>query len=179
MEETKTQEQTSAHTQEKTVESTMVQHTQKELDEKFIARAAQGGEAAMKKFRETDEYKSFTKYQDDQKTATEKAQEQTTGYETDRSAWKVQESNYQAQLAGHKLGINSDSLSDAITLATPLLNDKVTMEEALKTVSEKYPNFLKEQAEQTDPKKSVVKFGKEEKPDQIKDKKTTMGKGKW
>lgn len=50
-----------------------------------------------------------------------------------------------------KNGVNADSVEDVVTLAKGMVNDEVTMDDAITKVIEKYPHFKGDPQEEKKP----------------------------
>jgi hypothetical protein len=111
--------------------------------------------------------KEFKEFQESQKTEMQKLQEQLDEYNTERSNWESQKSEYEAKLASFKLGIHEDSLSDAVTLAKNYMSDDTTLESALEKVLEKYPSFKSKNSDKSIKVGTQVKNDSNDKPRNI------------
>ena len=71
--------------------------------------------------------------------------------QSDYETLKAQLEDEKAHVEALKLGVTSESLIDAITLAKTRVNDDTDFNAALKSVIESYPNFTKQVVEETKP----------------------------
>ena len=83
---------------------------------------------------EAEGIQKFKEYQDSQKTATEKLNEQLEAYKSKETEWTNSKLDYESKLKATELGIPLDKLDDVKKLAD---NDPNKYEEVLK----KYPAF--------------------------------------
>lgn len=102
-----------------------------------------------------DGLKKFREWQEEQKTEKEKTEEKITALSDENTSYKKQNEDLKAEIEALKQGVRSESVNDVILLANNQVNDEVTIEEAIKNVLEKYPQFgtLKENDE-----KKQIKF---------------------
>lgn len=84
------------------------------------------------------ELAKFKEFTESQKTELEKAQEKLNAYETEKQSWESKKLEYESKLKASELGINADSLEDALKLAG---NDPSKLAEVVK----KYPMFQSKQ----------------------------------
>lgn len=92
----------------------------------------------------------FKEWQDSQKTEQEKKDEQLGQLEKASQEKDQTISHLTAQLSAMKQGVNPDSLEDVIALAERQVSDDVTVDDAIKSVIEKYPHFSAVSDEDTD-----------------------------
>lgn len=90
----------------------------------------------------------FREWQESQKTEQEKQQEKLQELQTNNETLASENANLKAQLAGVKQGVKADSVEDVIALAERLVNDETTIDDAIKQVIEKYPQFAQDEEEQ-------------------------------
>src|SRR5690625_796391 len=90
----------------------------------------------------------FREWQESQKTEQEKQQEKLQELQTNNETLANENANLKAQLAAVKQGVKSDSVEDVIALAERLVNDETTIDDAIKQVIEKYPQFAQSEEEQ-------------------------------
>lgn len=83
----------------------------------------------------------FREWQDEQKTEKEKATERMNALEKENAEYKVKLSTLEAKNEALKQGVNGESVDDVILLAKNQVNEEVTIEQAIKNVLEKYPQF--------------------------------------
>ena len=87
--------------------------------------------------------------EESQKTEAQKAAERMAELEEQLKGKDDQAFTLQAQLAAFKAGVQEDSFEDVMVLAKAKANDKVTIDEAIKQVVEKYPHFANKAQEET------------------------------
>ncbi|PWU66573.1 hypothetical protein [Gracilibacillus dipsosauri] len=85
--------------------------------------------------------KQFKEWQESQKTEAQRQQEQFEALSKEKESLTSKNQSLEAQLSALKQGVNSDSVEDVVALAERLVNDDVTMDDAIKQVVEKYPHF--------------------------------------
>src|SRR5690554_2681903 len=107
----------------------------------------------------------FREWQESQKTEQEKLQETLQKTQTDNEALANENANLKAQLAALKQGVKADSLEDVIALAERLVNDETTIDDAIKQVIEKYPNFAENVSEEEQEQKPKFTTGQHSKGD--------------
>lgn len=90
----------------------------------------------------------FKEWQDAQKTDAEKKDEKLTNLEKEHSSTKAENEFLKAQISASKQGVRADSVEDVVVLAQNLVSEEFTMEEAIKSVVEKYPHFAEKQEEE-------------------------------
>jgi hypothetical protein len=83
----------------------------------------------------------FKEIQDSQKTEAQKVAEKAEALGKTNTELANQVGTLNAQLAALKADVNPDSLQDVIVLANNLISDDVTIDDAIKQVLKKYPNF--------------------------------------
>lgn len=93
-------------------------------------------------------YKEFL---ESQKTEQEKVTEELKVIASERDALNAQYGSLLAENSALKAGVTSENVTDVVALAQSYVKDDVTIEEAIKSVVEKYPNFLgKEETKEVD-----------------------------
>lgn len=97
----------------------------------------------------------FKEWQEAQKTEEQKRAEQLDALSKQSEQDKQTISTLTATIEALKLGVNSESVEDVITLASKGVSEEVAIEESIKTILEKYPHFAAKNEEQD---KSKVKF---------------------
>lgn len=90
----------------------------------------------------------FREWQESQKTEQEKQQEKLQELQTNNETLASENANLKAQLSAVKQGVKADSVEDVIALAERLVNDETTIDDAIKQVIEKYPQFAQDEEEQ-------------------------------
>ena len=90
----------------------------------------------------------FKEYQDAQKTDVERqqealalAKERESKLSEDISAKEKEITSLNAKITALGLGVNNESIDDVIALAERNVNEEVTIEDAIKSVIDKYPHF--------------------------------------
>lgn len=111
----------------------------------------------------------FQAHLDSQKDEATKTADKLAVVEGERNTLGSENETLKAQLAALKADVKADSIDDVIVLAKPLVSEDVTMEEAIQKVTEKYPQFKKEDpAAKEDEQQKPPKFSngdhKQEKP---------------
>lgn len=84
----------------------------------------------------------FRKWQEEQKTDKEKQDEEFENLKKTNSDFETENSRLKSQISAMKQGVNADSVEDVVALAERLVNDDVTIDDAIKQVIEKYPHFV-------------------------------------
>ncbi|UTH10787.1 hypothetical protein [Macrococcoides canis] len=83
----------------------------------------------------------FQEWQDAQKTDAEKKDEQLNQLTDTNTSLQAENNTLKAQLSAMKQGVNSESIEDVVALAERQVSDDVTLDDAIKSVIEKYPHF--------------------------------------
>lgn len=83
----------------------------------------------------------FQEWQDAQKTDAQKKDEQLNQLTDTNTSLQSENNTLKAQLSAMKLGVNSESIEDVVALAERQVSDEVTLDDAIKSVIEKYPHF--------------------------------------
>ena len=104
----------------------------------------------------------YKEWQDSQKTEAEKQNEQLQKLQSDYTTTSDENATLKAQITAMQSGVNSDYVSDVVTLAKTLVNDEVDINQAIEKVVEKYPHF-KQQQEVTEEKKPTFTTGQHSK----------------
>lgn len=89
-----------------------------------------------------NDIQGFKEYQESQQTDAEKQTEALETANTQISELSKDLANAQSQNAALKTGVNPDSVGDVIALANNYVNEEVSIDDAIKQVVDKYPNFL-------------------------------------
>lgn len=94
-----------------------------------------------------DGFKKFQKWQEEQKTELEKHQDKLKELSTAKESVSSENQSLKAQLSALKQGVNSEFVEDVVALAERQVSDEVSIDDAIKSVVEKYPHFagVKEQ----------------------------------
>lgn len=107
----------------------------------------------------------FKEIQDAQKTEAEKNSERLKELRSNNKSLETQVKDYQAQLAALKADVNPDSVEDVVVLASKLVSDDVSIEDAIGEVVKKYPNFKRVATTQQEDKKPKFSQGEHKKDD--------------
>lgn len=120
--------------------------TQEELDKIVKERVAR----AKKDQPSKEELEAFKQWQESQKTEEEKKNKALTNAETARVAAEERALLAETKVTCLSKGVVATSIDDVVILAKAMVNDDLTMEQAIDKVLEKYPSFKgeKEQQEQ-------------------------------
>lgn len=86
----------------------------------------------------------FKEWQESQKNEQEKQQETLNNLTKDKETLTSENQNLKAQIGAMKQGVKADFVEDVVALAERLVNDEMTIDEAIKAVVEKYPYFVGE-----------------------------------
>ena len=122
--------------------------TQEELD-KIVARV-------KKDQPPKEELEAFKQWQESQKTEEEKKNEALTNAEKARVAAEERALLAETKVTCLSKGVASTSVDDVVILAKAMLNDDLTMEQAIDKVLEKYPSFKGEQQKQEQNKNGFI-----------------------
>lgn len=118
--------------------------TQEELDaivKDKIAKAKKGQPSK-------EELEEFKQWKDSQKTEEEKRTEALNNAEQARLAAEEKATALEAKVTCLTKGVIANSVDDVVILAKAMVNDELTMEQAIDKVLEKYPYFKGEQQKQ-------------------------------
>ena len=120
--------------------------TQEELDKIVKERVAR----AKKDQPPKEELEAFKQWRESQKTEEEKKNEALTNAEEARVAAEERALLAETKVTCLSKGVVATSIDDVVILAKAMVNDDLTMEQAIDKVLEKYPSFKgeKEQQEQ-------------------------------
>lgn len=83
----------------------------------------------------------FQEWQDAQKSDAEKKDEQLNQLTDTNTSLQAENNTLKAQLSAMKQGVKSESIEDVVALAERQVSDEVTLDDAIKSVIEKYPHF--------------------------------------
>jgi hypothetical protein len=95
-----------------------------------------------------DGFKKFQEWQEAQKTDAEKQAEKLQNLEKESLQDKETISSLTAQVSAMKAGVNAEFVEDVVALAQLQVTEDVTIDDAIKKVTEKYPHFLGEGSEE-------------------------------
>jgi len=103
-----------------------------------------------------EELEAFKQWQESQKTEEEKKNEALTNAEKARVAAEERALLAETKVTCLSKGVASTSVDDVVILAKAMLNDDLTMEQAIDKVLEKYPSFKGEQQKQEQNKNGFI-----------------------
>lgn len=118
--------------------------TQDELDaivKDKIAKAKKGQPSK-------EELEEFKQWKESQKTEEEKRTEALNNAEQARLAAEEKATALEAKVTCLTKGVTANSVDDVVILAKAMVNDELTMDQAIDKVLEKYPSFKGEQQKQ-------------------------------
>lgn len=118
--------------------------TQEELDAIVKDKIAK----AKKDQPSKEELEEFKQWKDSQKTEEEKRTEALNNAEQARLAAEEKATALEAKVTCLTKGVTANSVDDVVILAKAMVNDELTMEQAIDKVLEKYPSFKGEQQKQ-------------------------------
>lgn len=96
-----------------------------------------------------EELEAFKQWKESQKTEEEKRTEALNNAEQARLAAEEKATALEAKVTCLTKGVTANSVDDVVILAKAMVNDELTMEQAIDKVLEKYPSFKGEQQEQS------------------------------
>ena len=126
--------------------------TQDELDaivKDKIAKAKKGQPSK-------EELEEFKQWKESQKTEEEKRTEALNNAEQARLAAEEKATALEAKVTCLTKGVTANSVDDVVILAKAMVNDDLTMEQAIDKVLEKYPSFKGQQQEQEQNKNGFI-----------------------
>ncbi len=126
--------------------------TQEELDKIVKERVAR----AKKDQPSKEELEAFKQWQESQKTEEEKKNEALTNAETARVAAEERALLAETKVTCLSKGVVATSVDDVVILAKAMVNDDLTMEQAIDKVLEKYPSFKGEKEQQEQNKNGFI-----------------------
>lgn len=126
--------------------------TQEELDKIVKERVARVKKDQPPK----EELEAFKQWQESQKTEEEKKNEALTNAEKARVAAEERALLAETKVTCLSKGVASTSVDDVVILAKAMINDDLTMEQAIDKVLEKYPSFKGEQQKQEQNKNGFI-----------------------
>jgi hypothetical protein len=98
-----------------------------------------------------EELKAFKDWQESQKTEEQKTNEKVTAAEKEKQDALTEANTLKATVACLKQGVASDNVDDVVVLAQRLISDDVTIDDAIKQVVKKYPQFASTATTETKP----------------------------
>lgn len=126
--------------------------TQEELDKIVKERVARVKKDQPPK----EELEAFKQWQESQKTEEEKKNEALNNAEKARVAAEERALLAETKVTCLSKGVASTSVDDVVILAKSMLNDDLSMEQAIDKVLEKYPSFKGEQQKQEQNKNGFI-----------------------
>lgn len=112
--------------------------TQKEMDEIIKQRL----DRAKKDMPSKEELKAFRDWQNSQKSAEQKADDDIAAANSAKEAAEREKQALEIKVACLSKGVPADAAEDVIALAARLADDDTSIEKAVDKVLEKYPSFL-------------------------------------
>lgn len=97
-------------------------------------------------------FQKFKEWQESQKTEAQKQSEQLEALEKEKGTLSDENNQLKSQISAMKAGVNAESVEDVIALSERLVNDKTSIDEAIKQVIEKYPHFTEQGESQSTPR---------------------------
>lgn len=88
-----------------------------------------------------EELEAFNAWRENQKTEEEKKNEALTNAEKAREAAEARANTLEAKVSCLSKGVLSENIDDVVILAKSIVNEEITMEQAIDKVLEKYPSF--------------------------------------
>lgn len=95
--------------------------------------------------------KKLKEFQESQMSEQEKQAQQLETLSGEKESLSKENQSLKAQMSALKAGVKGDSVEDVVALAERLVNDDVSMDDAVKQVIEKYPHFAEQQQEESKP----------------------------
>ena len=111
--------------------------TQEEVNRMIKDRVAREKKGQLSK----EELKAYQEWKESQKTEAQKQSEALTNAEAKVKAEEERANTLEAKVTCLSKGVLADSVDDVVILAKAMVNDDVTMDQAVDKVLEKYPNF--------------------------------------
>jgi hypothetical protein len=145
--------ETSASTETATEESKETTSTETATDVKAEAQKIADAMVArkLKGMPTKEEIKAFKEWQDSQKTEEQKTNDKISEAEKAKTAAELRAVELEAKVSALSQGVKSDSVDDVVALAQRLVTDDVTVEDAIKQVVKKYPQFASETTKESKP----------------------------
>lgn len=106
-----------------------------------------------------EELKAYKEWQEAQKTAEQKINEKVTAAEKAKLDAEAETNALKATVACLKQGVVADSVDDVVTLAQKLVTEEITIDDAIKQVLKKYPQFGAGEEEKGGVKPKIVTSG--------------------
>lgn len=118
--------------------------TQADVDKLIQERVARERKNQLSK----EELKAYQEWKESQKTEEEKKNEALSNAEKARLAAEERATALEAKVTCLSKGVNTTSVDDVVILAKAMVTEKVTIEQAIDKVLEKYPSFKGEQQQE-------------------------------
>ncbi|WP_415335865.1 hypothetical protein [Clostridium perfringens] len=111
--------------------------TQEEVNKMIKDRVAREKKGQLSK----EELKAYQDWKESQKTEAQKQSEALTNAEKAKQDAEERANTLEAKVTCLSKGVLADSVDDVVILAKAMVNDDVTMDQAVDKVLEKYPSF--------------------------------------
>lgn len=105
-------------------------------------------------------FEKLKAWEDSQKSESEKSAEALNAKEQELAKALSDNKTLSAQLSALKQGVNADSVDDVIALSERLVSDEVSIDDAIKQILTKYPQFgTKQEQDEEKPKPTFAAAG--------------------
>lgn len=105
-------------------------------------------------------FEKLKTWEDSQKSESEKSAEALNAKEQELAKALSDNKTLSAQLSALKQGVNADSVDDVIALSERLVSDEVSIDDAIKQILTKYPQFgTKQEQDEEKPKPTFATAG--------------------
>nr|DAX32404.1 MAG TPA: Major capsid protein [Caudoviricetes sp.] len=105
-------------------------------------------------------FEKLKAWEDSQKSESEKSAEALNAKEQELAKALSDNKTLSAQLSALKQGVNTDSVDDVIALSERLVSDEVSIDDAIKQILTKYPQFgTKQEQDEEKPKPTFATAG--------------------
>lgn len=105
-------------------------------------------------------FEKLKAWEDSQKSESEKSAEALNAKEQELAKALSDNKTLSAQLSALKQGVNADSVDDVIALSERLVSDEVSIDDAIKQILTKYPQFgTKQEQDEEKPKPTFATAG--------------------
>lgn len=105
-------------------------------------------------------FEKLKAWEDSQKSESEKSAEALNAKEQELAKALSDNKTLSAQLSALKQGVNADSVDDVIALSERLVSDEVSIDDAIKQILTKYPQFgTKQERDEEKPKPTFATAG--------------------
>ncbi|MBY0756518.1 hypothetical protein K5V21_13795 [Clostridium sardiniense] len=129
--------------------------TQADVDKLIKDRVAREKKGQLSK----DEIKAYQDWKESQKTDEEKKNEALTNAEKAKQDAEERALNAETKVTCLSKGVIASSVDDVVILAKAMVNDELTIEQAIDKVLEKYPSFKGEQQKNNEDESKGFKIG--------------------